>query len=92
MRTRSRLPRGVLVAIGPVVLVVVGVVGSLGFGYSPWTAVAMTLLTLTTVGFAGCGNRVDSWAVPPRCPSLPLMPPSARPVTGEKLSHIRVPA
>ena len=52
MGTRSRLPRGVLVAIGPVVLVVVGVVGYLGFGYSPWMAVAMTLLTLTTVGFA----------------------------------------
>ena len=52
MRTRSRLPRGVLVAIGPVVLVVVGVAGYLGFGYSPWMAVAMTLLTLTTVGFA----------------------------------------
>jgi len=56
MRTRSRLPRGVLVAIGPVVLVVVGVVGYLGFGYSPWTAVAMTLLTLTTVGFASGGH------------------------------------
>ena len=52
MRPRSQLPRGVLVATGPVVLVVVGVVGYLGFGYSPWVAVAMTLLTLTTVGFA----------------------------------------
>jgi voltage-gated potassium channel len=52
MRTRSRLPRGVLVATGPVVLVAVGIAGYLGFGYSPWTAVAMTLLTLTTVGFA----------------------------------------
>ena len=52
MRTRPRLPRGVLVATGPVVLVVVGIAGYLGFGYSPWTAVAMTLLTLTTVGFA----------------------------------------
>src|SRR5262249_39092533 len=52
MRTRSRLPRGVLVAIGPVALVVVGVAGYLGFGYSLWMAVAMTLLTLATVGFA----------------------------------------
>jgi voltage-gated potassium channel len=52
MRTRSRLPRGVLVAAGPVVLIVAGIVGYLGFGYSPWMAVAMTLLTLTTVGFA----------------------------------------
>src|SRR5215469_14088102 len=55
MRKRSRLPRGVLVAIGPVVLVIVGVVGYLGFGYSPWMAVAMTLLTLTTVGLAILG-------------------------------------
>ena len=52
MRMRSRLPRGVLVAAGPVVLIVMGIVGYLGFGYSPWMAVAMTLLTLTTVGFA----------------------------------------
>ncbi len=52
MRPRSRLPRGVLVATGPVVLVVAGIVGYLSFGYSPWVAVAMTLLTLTTVGFA----------------------------------------
>src|SRR5271157_16801 len=52
MRPRSRLPRGVLVATGPVVLVVAGITGYLSFGYSPWMAVAMTLLTLTTVGFA----------------------------------------
>src|SRR5215471_5549908 len=52
MRTRSRLPRGVLVATGPFVLVVAGVLGYLAFGYSPLMAVAMTLLTLTTVGFA----------------------------------------
>ena len=52
MRVRSRLPRGVLVATGPVVLVVVGIAGYLSFGYSPWMAVATTLLTLTTVGFA----------------------------------------
>ena len=52
MRMRSRLSRGVLVAMGPVVLIVMGIAGYLGFGYSPWTAVAMTLLTLTTVGFA----------------------------------------
>jgi voltage-gated potassium channel len=52
MRPRSRLRRGVLVAAGPVVLVVAGIVGYLSFGYSPWVAAAMTLLTLTTVGFA----------------------------------------
>ena len=52
MRSRSRLPRGVLIAAGLVALVAAGIVGYLGFGYSPWTAVAMTLLTLTTVGLA----------------------------------------
>jgi voltage-gated potassium channel len=52
MRSRSRLPRGVLVVTGLVVLVVVGIVGYLSFGYPPWVAAAMTLLTLTTVGFA----------------------------------------
>ena len=56
MRLRSRLPRGVLVATGPVVLVVVGIAGYLSFGYSPWVAAAMTLLTLTTVGFASGGH------------------------------------
>ena len=56
MRTRSRLARGVLIAIGPVVLVVIGMVSYLGFGYSPWMALAMTLLTLTTVGFATGGH------------------------------------
>ena len=55
MRPRSRLPRGVLVATGPVVLVVVGIVGYLSFGYSPWVAAAITVLTLTTVGFASGG-------------------------------------
>ena len=59
MRMRSRLPRGVLVAMGPVVLIVMGIAGYLGFGYSPWTAVAMTLLTLTTVGFAS-GSHVST--------------------------------
>lgn len=52
MRLRSRLPRGALIAAGPVLLVVAGFAGYLGFGYSPWVAVAMTLLTLTTVGLA----------------------------------------
>ena len=52
MASRSRLPRGVLAAIGLGVLVIAGIVGYLGFGYSPWVAVATTLLTLTTVGFA----------------------------------------
>jgi len=59
MRTRSRLRRGVLIAAGPVVLIVAGIVGYLGFGYSPWMAVAMTLLTLTTVGFAP-GTRLPT--------------------------------
>jgi voltage-gated potassium channel len=56
MRPRSRLPRGVLVATGAAVLVVAGVAGYLSFGYSPWEAMAMTLLTLTTVGFASSSH------------------------------------
>src|SRR6266571_2379459 len=52
MRPRSRAPRGVLVAAGAAVLVAAGIAGYLSFGYSPWEAAAMTLLTLTTVGFA----------------------------------------
>jgi voltage-gated potassium channel len=52
MRPRPRLPRGVLIAAGPVILVAAGIIGYLAFGYSLWVAVAMTLLTLTTVGFA----------------------------------------
>jgi hypothetical protein len=62
MRSRPRLPRGVLVATGPVVLVVAGIVGYLSFGDPPWTAVAMTLLTLTTVGFAS-GTRLSTGAL-----------------------------
>ncbi len=46
--------RGVTAAgSGLVTLVVVGCIGYLAFGYSPGSAVAMTLLTLTTVGFGG---------------------------------------
>ena len=56
MRPRSRLPRGVLVAAGAAVLLVAGIAGYLSFGYPPWEAVAMTLLTLTTVGFASGGH------------------------------------
>ena len=41
-----------LIAAGLATLVAVGMVGYLGFGYSAWTAAAMTLLTLTTVGLA----------------------------------------
>ncbi len=52
MRRWRRLRRDLLVAAGPVILVAAGVVGYLAFGYSPWVALAMTLLTLTTVGFA----------------------------------------
>ena len=47
MRPRSRVPRGVLAATGAVVLVVAGIAGYLGFGYSPWVAMAVTLLTLS---------------------------------------------
>ena len=56
MRPRSRVPRGVLVATGAVVLVAVGIAGYLSFGYPPWEAAAMTLLTLTTVGFASSSH------------------------------------
>ncbi len=59
MSRRSRLPRGVLIAAGPVVLIVGGITGYLSFGYSPWAAVAMTLLTLTTVGFVS-GSHVPT--------------------------------
>jgi len=59
MRSRSRFPRGVLIATGPVVLVIVGITGYLSFGYSPWMAVALTLLTLTTVGF-GSGTHLST--------------------------------
>ena len=52
MKLRSRLSRGALVTIALAVLTGVGIVGYLGFGYPPWVAVSMTLLTLTTVGFA----------------------------------------
>ena len=51
MKLRSRLSRGALVTIALAVLTGVGIVGYLSFGYPPWVAVSMTLLTLTTVGF-----------------------------------------
>ena len=51
MKLRSRLSRGALVAIALAMLTGVGIVGYLSFGYPPWVAVSMTLLTLTTVGF-----------------------------------------
>lgn len=50
MKLRSRLSRGALVTIALAVLTGVGIVGYLSFGYPPWVAVSMTLLTLTTVG------------------------------------------
>ena len=56
MRPRSPVPRGVLVATGAVVLVAAGIAGYLSFGYPPWEAAAMTLLTLTTVGFASSSH------------------------------------
>lgn len=52
MRARQRLGRDLLIAAGPVILIAAGIVGYLAFGYSPWVALSMTLLTLTTVGFA----------------------------------------
>ena len=56
MRPRSPVPRGVLVASGAVVLVAAGIAGYVSFGYPPWEAAAMTLLTLTTVGFASSSH------------------------------------
>ncbi|HMK95916.1 MAG TPA: potassium channel protein [Acidimicrobiales bacterium] len=45
--------RGALLAgAGLVALTMAGLIGYVSFGYSPTRAVAMTLLTLTTVGFA----------------------------------------
>ena len=51
MKLRSRPSRGALVTMALAVLTGVGIVGYLSFGYPPWVAVSMTLLTLTTVGF-----------------------------------------
>ena len=51
MEPRSRLSRGALVTVALAVLAGVGIVGYLSFGYPLWVAVAMTMLTLTTVGF-----------------------------------------
>jgi hypothetical protein len=49
-----------IAALGLIGLVVVGTVGYLAFGYGPGSALAMTLLTLTTVGFATSqGLRTD---------------------------------
>jgi voltage-gated potassium channel len=59
MMARPRLSFGVLTAIGLVVLVIAGIAGYMGFGYSPWMAVATTLLTLTTVGFAS-GSQLST--------------------------------
>src|ERR1035437_4109894 len=56
MRARRHLPRGALAAAGPVVLIGIGLTGYLAFGYRPGAAVAMTLLTLTTVGFSSARN------------------------------------
>jgi voltage-gated potassium channel len=47
-------------ALGLIGLVVIGTAGYLAFGYGPGSAVAMTLLTLTTVGFGTAqGLRTD---------------------------------
>ncbi len=51
MKLRSWPSRGALVTTALAVLTGVGIVGYLSFGYPPWVAVSMTLLTLTTVGF-----------------------------------------
>ena len=56
MRSRFRLSRSALVAVALMVLAAAGIGGYLGFGYSLPVAVAMTLLTLTTVGFPGGSN------------------------------------
>ncbi len=58
---RIRAPsRGAAAALGLAALVVIGAGGYLAFGYGPEAAVAMTLLTLTTVGFATAqGLRTD---------------------------------
>jgi voltage-gated potassium channel len=58
---RIRAPsRAGAAALGLVALVVIGAGGYLAFGYGPAAAVAMTLLTLTTVGFATAqGLRTD---------------------------------
>jgi voltage-gated potassium channel len=59
---RIRAPdRGVVVAaLAGLGLVVIGIIGYLAFGYGPGSAVAMTLLTLTTVGFSTArGLRSD---------------------------------
>src|SRR5207302_1999509 len=52
MQSAPWLGRGSLLTGGLLVVVVTGVVGYLLFGYDAAAAVAMTLLTLTTVGFA----------------------------------------
>jgi len=52
VRRGRRLGRGSLLTGGLLVVVVTGIVGFLLFGYDAEAAVAMTLLTLTTVGFA----------------------------------------
>lgn len=60
MRSRPRLPQGLLVAAGAAVLIAAGFAGYLAFGYAPWVALSMTLLTLTTVGFAAGTNLTTS--------------------------------
>ena len=49
-----------MAAVGGVALILVGTIGYLAFGYGFGSAVAMTLLTLTTVGFSTArGLRSD---------------------------------
>lgn len=52
MRRRPRLGRGPLLTIALCIVILIGVIGYLLFGYSVPEAIAATLLTLTTVGIA----------------------------------------
>jgi voltage-gated potassium channel len=51
-RIRARHAGALLAGAGLVGLIIAGVAGYMALGYGPGTALAMTLLTLTTVGFA----------------------------------------
>lgn len=52
MRPRRSWQRGSIIAAGLAAVILTGIVGYLAFGYGAGAAAAMTLLTLTTVGFS----------------------------------------